>query len=211
MASGSRINKAADDAAGLAISENLRADVRSLAQAKRNANDGISLVQTAEGGLTETSNMLIRLRELAIQSASDTIGKTEREFTNRDLVLKDEIDRIANSTRVQRNSSTCGRKRTIRRSCQPSRNIPIGNQVGKEDYLLEADALGERNPVNIIKMDFSSINAYTEGEGSLNLGRAEEGTKINTKADAQQSIAARHCDHQKSTITALTWAQSRTA
>jgi flagellin len=190
LASGSRINKAADDAAGLAISENLRGDIRSLAQAKRNANDGISLVQTAEGGLTETSNMLIRLRELAIQSASDTIGKTEREFTNREfLALKDEIDRIASSTEFNGTKLLVGENPQFAEVANQEGTFPLEIQVGK-DYLLEADALGERNPVNIIKMDFSMLNAYTDGEGSLNLGRAEEGTKISSKSDAQQSIAA---------------------
>ena len=99
LASGSRINQAGDDAAGLAISENLRAQVRGMKQAKRNAQDGISLVQVSEGGLNEVANILIRLRELAIQSASDTIGDRERGFTDREFqALKSEVDRIALST-----------------------------------------------------------------------------------------------------------------
>ncbi len=99
LASGSRINHAGDDAAGLAISENLRAQIRAMRQARRNANDGISLIQTSEGGLTEVSNILIRLRELSIQASSDTIGDTERVFVDREYqALKQEIDRIANIT-----------------------------------------------------------------------------------------------------------------
>lgn len=99
LASGSRINHAGDDAAGLAISENLRAQVRGMRQAKRNAQDGVSLIQVSEGGLNEISNMLIRLRELSIQAASDTIGDTERQFTDREFQsLKQEVDRIANIT-----------------------------------------------------------------------------------------------------------------
>ncbi len=99
LASGSRINHAGDDAAGLAISENLRAQVRGLRQAKRNAHDGISLIQVTEGGLNEISNMLVRMRELAIQAASDTVGDTERGFTDREFQsLKQEIDRISNIT-----------------------------------------------------------------------------------------------------------------
>src|ERR1700677_3755609 len=74
LSSGSRINKAADDAAGLAISETLKADIRSARQANRNANDGISMVQVAEGGLNEISNIIVRMRELGIQAASDTVG-----------------------------------------------------------------------------------------------------------------------------------------
>lgn len=99
LSSGYRINKAADDAAGLAISENLRAQIRGLKQANRNANDGISMVQVAEGGLSEVSNMLIRMRELSIQSSSDTIGDTERQFTNVEFQqLKSEIQRVSEVT-----------------------------------------------------------------------------------------------------------------
>lgn len=99
LASGYRINRAADDAAGLAISENLRALIRGLRQANRNANDGISLVQIAEGSLNEVSSSLIRLRELGIQAASDTIGDTERKFLDAEFQqLKSEIQRITDST-----------------------------------------------------------------------------------------------------------------
>lgn len=99
LSSGFRINQAADDAAGLAISEQLKAQVRGLRQAKRNSNDGISLVQTAEGGLNEVSNILVRLRELAIQSASDTIGDTERKFLDVEYQqLKSEVQRITETT-----------------------------------------------------------------------------------------------------------------
>jgi flagellin len=99
LASGYRINKSADDAAGLAISETLTGKVRSLNQAKRNASDGVSLIQVAEGSMNEISNILIRLRELATQSASDTIGNLERSYTNKEYTqLVEEIDRIANTT-----------------------------------------------------------------------------------------------------------------
>lgn len=99
LASGSRINIAADDAAGLAISEGLKAQARSANQAKRNANDGISMIQTAEGGLNEISNIVVRLRELGMQSASDTVSDTERGFLNKEVdQLKSEVARIANVT-----------------------------------------------------------------------------------------------------------------
>jgi flagellin len=99
LSSGSRINKAADDAAGLAISEKLKANIRGTQQATRNAGDGISLIQTAEGGLNEVSNILIRLRELSVQSASDTIGDNERKFSDLEFKqLTSEVDRIATST-----------------------------------------------------------------------------------------------------------------
>ncbi|WP_413289066.1 flagellin [Bdellovibrio sp. HCB337] len=99
LSSGMRINQAADDAAGLAISENLKAQIRGMRQANRNANDGISLVQVAEGSLNEVSNMLIRLRELGVQAASDTIGDTERKFLDVEYQqLKSEIQRVTEST-----------------------------------------------------------------------------------------------------------------
>jgi flagellin len=99
LSSGFRINQAADDAAGLAISENLRAQIRGLGQANRNSNDGISLVQVAEGGLNEISNMLIRLRELGVQASSDTIGDTERKFLDVEYQqLKSEIQRVSEVT-----------------------------------------------------------------------------------------------------------------
>ena len=103
LSSGSRINRAGDDAAGLAISENLKAQIRGLGQAERNAEDGISLVQIAEGALNEVSNILIRLRELSVQAASDTISNSERKFLNVEFEqLLQEIDRIANSTEFNR-------------------------------------------------------------------------------------------------------------
>lgn len=99
LSSGSRIVKAADDAAGLAISEKMKAAIRGTNQAERNANDGISMIQTAEGGLNEISNILIRLRELSIQSASDTVGDSERQFTNMEYQnLKEEVQRISQVT-----------------------------------------------------------------------------------------------------------------
>jgi flagellin len=99
LSSGTRITKSADDAAGLAISEKMKANIRSLKQADRNANDGISMVQTAEGGLNEVSSILTRMRELAIQTSSDTVGDTERSMTNMEYQnLKLELERISQVT-----------------------------------------------------------------------------------------------------------------
>ena len=99
ISSGLRINKAADDAAGLAISEGLRSDIRSLRQAVRNSNDGVSLINIAEGALNEQGSMLIRLRELASQAATGTTGSTERATIQLEFnALRNEIDRITNTT-----------------------------------------------------------------------------------------------------------------
>lgn len=99
LSSGYRINQAADDAAGLAISENLKAQIRGLRQASRNAQDGVSMVQVAEGALNEVSSMLIRLRELSMQASTDTLSDTERKFVDVEYQqLKSEIQRISDST-----------------------------------------------------------------------------------------------------------------
>jgi flagellin len=99
LATGSRITKAGDDAAGLAISEGLKSQIRSYGQASRNANDGISMISTAEQGMGEVSNIVTRLRELGIQAGSDTIGEKERGFIQKEVdAMKSEIQRVAVST-----------------------------------------------------------------------------------------------------------------
>lgn len=189
LSSGERINRSADDAAGLAVSENLRSDIRSLNVAKRNANDGVSLVQTAEGGLMEISSMLTRLRELTVQGASDTIGNEEREFLDKEFInLKDEIDRITNSTEFNGTRLLIGGADLGEDINGKANSFPLEVQVGK-DYFSSIDGLDQRNPMNIIKIDFNNINSYTHGEGSLNLGENEDGTRVNTKVAAQESMA----------------------
>lgn len=191
LASGFRITKAADDAAGLAISESLRSDIRSLSQARRNAMDGVSMLQVAEGGLEEITNIAIRLKELSVQAASDTIGLREREYLNREfMALKDEVDRIALSTEFNGTRLLVGNKE-VDPSLMAFHNAwPAEIQIGK-DYLVPPDSLESPNPVNIIKVDFGSMNATTSGENSLGLGTTqdESGTRIDSKVNAQQSMA----------------------
>ncbi len=99
ISSGIRINRGSDDAAGLAISEGLRSDIRALRQAIRNANDGVSLINVTEGALNEQSSILIRLRELASQAATGTVGSTERQTIQLEFAaLRKEVDRIAQTT-----------------------------------------------------------------------------------------------------------------
>jgi flagellin len=99
LSSGLRINRAGDDAAGLAISENLKSDIRALNQASRNAADGVSLVQTAEGSLNEVSGILLRMKELAEQSLTGTVSDAERGYLNAEYTaLQDEINRIAGTS-----------------------------------------------------------------------------------------------------------------
>lgn len=191
LSSGHRITRAADDAAGLAISEGLRSDIRALKQAQRNANDGISLLQVAEGGLEEITSIMIRLKELSTQAASDTVGNREREFLNREfMALKHEIDRIAVATEFNGTRLLIGNKGLDESLMTEHNYSPLEIQIGK-DYILPPDSLESTNPVNIIRADFSQMNASVSGEGSLGIGtpEEEEGTRIDSKIGAQSSMA----------------------
>ncbi len=162
LASGFRINRAGDDAAGLAISENLRAQIRGLKQAQRNAQDGVSLIQVAEGGLNESSSILIRLRELAVQAASDTIGPVERQFLNVEYdQLVSEIDRIAEVTEFNGTSLLSGT------------GAILDFQVGiRNDPMLDR-----------ISFDAAKADANSAALG-VNL------TSVGDKASAQNSLSA---------------------
>lgn len=190
LASGYRINKAADDAAGLAISETLKADIRSLGQARRNANDAVSMMQVAEGSLEEIGGIMIRLRELSVQAASDTIGPRERNYLNEEFMqLKDEVDRIALSTEFNGTRLLTG-TRELPQELMDNTNVqPFEFQVDK-DYHLALDSLQNKNPIDQIRWDLSGFNAMTEGEGSLGIGSTAnpEGLTVMTKARAQVSI-----------------------
>ncbi|MEI6834344.1 MAG: flagellin [bacterium] len=190
LASGYRINSGADDAAGFAIAEVLKADVRSLNQARRNANDAVSMIQTAEGGLDEINNIMIRLRELSVQAASDTLGARERRYLNEEfMALKDEVDRIAVSTEYTGTRLLAGNTELPEEMRMNQNPFPLEVQVGK-DYYAAADSLDSHNPVNILRLSFDNFNATTEGEGSLGLGNSQnsDGTRIDTKHSAQNSI-----------------------
>ncbi len=191
LSSGFRINKASDDAAGLAISEKLRADYRGIIMARRNANDGVSLIQTAEGGLNEIGNILSRLRELSIQGASDTIGNTERGFLNKEFSqLKDEINRISKTTEFNGTLLLVGNQDDIDEEIKKrSNSFPLEIQVGK-NYLESADSKENINPTNIIRIDFSNVNASVNEDG-LNLGTSEddEMSSVSTKEHSQKSIS----------------------
>jgi flagellin len=161
LSSGSRITKSADDAAGLAISEKLKSEIRSSQQANRNANDAISMVQVAEGGLNETSNILTRMRELSIQSASDTVGDSERGMANLEYQqLKSEMERISQVTEFN------GKK--------------LLNGEG-DKYEFQVGTKGDEFE-NRIGFESSQLNA---GNESLGVGSIE----IASKEGAQSSLA----------------------
>ncbi|MCK6598637.1 MAG: flagellin FliC [Bdellovibrionaceae bacterium] len=156
LASGSRINIAADDAAGLAISEGLKASIRSSVQAQRNANDGISMVQTAEGGLNEIGNIVVRLRELGIQAASDTVGQVERGFLNKEVdQLKSEVQRIASVT-------TWGKTKLLDGST-PSFDFQVGIFNNSEEDRITFDA--SQNVATLDALGLAELD-YTSKEGA---------------------------------------------
>ena len=160
LSSGSRINRAGDDAAGLAISENLRAQIRGYNMASRNADDGISLVQVAEGAMNETSSILARLRELGIQAASDTVGPNERRFLDVEYQnLLQEIERISKATEFNNQKLLDG--------SAPAMDVQIGirNVPG----------------VDRIVFDASKANVSVEGLGL-------KGLMIGEKMTAQESL-----------------------
>jgi flagellin len=182
LASGSRINKAADDAAGLAISESFKAQIRSASQAQRNANDGISMVQTAEGGLNEIGNIIVRLRELGIQASSDTIGDKERGMLNKEVVqLKDEMQRIANVT-------TWGTTKLLDGS-SPSFDFQVGIHNNAEEDRISFKAqenVATLDSLGLSGVDFSSkegaqeaLNKLDDAQTSVNGTRANLGALQN--------------------------------
>lgn len=161
ISSGERINKAADDAAGLAISEKLKAEIRSSRQANRNANDGISLVQTAEGGLNESSSLLTRMRELAIQAASDTLSDSDRDKSSMEYEqLKTELDRISQSTEFN------GKK--LLNGTSPNMDFQVG--------------VGNHSTDDIISYQSQNLDS-----GTVALGVSE--ASIRSKQSAQNSLS----------------------
>jgi flagellin len=160
LSSGSRIITSGDDAAGLGISENLKSQIRSLGQATRNAHDGISLVQVAEGGLGEISNIVTRLRELGIQAASDTVGERERGYIDVEVQqLKSEAERIARTTRFGAQPLLNGEGKTY--------DIQVG--INNDDF------------EDRISFDSSVLNAT-----SANLGI--DGIEFASKEGAQEAL-----------------------
>jgi flagellin len=160
LASGQRITKAADDAAGLAISEKMKAEVRSSRQANRNANDAIGLIQVTEGALSESTTILSRLKEIAIQAASDTVSDSERRMSNLEYEgLKSELDRIANVTEFNG-------KKVINGS-----NMQMDFQVG----------VGENSDDDRISFNTSRFNATARALGIASLN-------VLSKSSAQSSL-----------------------
>ncbi|MGK5087977.1 flagellin [Bdellovibrionota bacterium FG-2] len=159
LSSGQRITQAGDDAAGLSISENLRSQVRSMGQAERNANDGISFTQVAEGGLTEIGNTMIRLRELSVQASSDTIGDKERGFIHQEVQsLVAEVDRIANSTSFNGTNLLNGQSAKETLEFQ----VGIGNQEPDRINFNTAENDVRSSTLGVDSLNYESIDGARE-------------------------------------------------
>lgn len=168
LASGTRIVRAADDSAGLAISEKMKAKIRGTNQAKRNASDGVSMVQTAEGALNEVSSILIRLRELSIQSSSDTVGDKERDFTDLEYQnLKQEVERISSTTEFN------GKKLLAGGDAQYDFQIGINN-IPFEDRISYDQAKSNASLDSLFDGDPDSINVTSKENAQQSLEKLDK-------------------------------------
>ena len=184
LSSGYKINRAADDAAGLKISEKMRSQVRGLQRASTNAQDGVSLIQTAEGALNEVHSILQRMNELAVQGANDTNQSIDRDAIQQELnALVEEVDRVANTTQFNKQGLLNGKF--------TGKNLQVGANNG------------QKITINIQAMNASAIGlksgkaAYASGYFATNDVTAT--AKFGTKASALTSIAARACKNIKLT------------
>lgn len=161
LSSGLRITRAADDAAGLGLSESLRAQVRSINQATRNASDGISLTQVADGAAATIGSLLARLRELSSQSASGTVGNTERSYIDQEFVaLRSEIDRIAQVTEFNGQALTSGSSISF--------SIAIGFRSGTGNSLSLS-----LNDITTSSLGLSSVNVSTSANATSALANVD--------------------------------------
>lgn len=173
LSSGLRVTRAADDAAGLGLSESLRAQIRSINQATRNASDGISLTQIADGAAATIGSLLSRLRELSSQSASGTVGNTERSYIDQEFVaLRSEIDRIAQVTEFNGQALTSGS--TI------SFSIAIGFRSGSGNTLSL-----NLNDITTTSLGLSSVNVSTSANAASALANVDNAISAVATARAE--------------------------
>ncbi|MEK3798569.1 flagellin Hag [Peribacillus sp. FSL H8-0477] len=186
LASGMKINKAGDDAAGLAISEKMRGQIRGLDQASRNAQDGISLIQTAEGALNETHDILQRMRELAVQSSNDSNTDTDRGE------LQKEVDELANEITRISNNTEFNTKKLLTGAANSASTVS-----GADSLTFHIGANADQNiNLNIEAMDAATLGVAASAAGTnaaasgTDLAKTSGGIAINTKSDANTAITA---------------------
>lgn len=173
LSSGLRITRAADDAAGLGVSEVLRAHIRSINQATRNANDGISLTQIADGAAATIGNLLHRLRELASQSASGTLGANERSYLDQEFVaLRSEIDRIASVTEFNGQALLSGASNSF--------SVFVGFKSGA-DNALSADL----NDLDVASIGLTNVNVSTAANAQSSLANIDSAISAVATARAE--------------------------
>ncbi|MCI1693966.1 flagellar hook-associated protein FlgL [Aneurinibacillus aneurinilyticus] len=154
LSSGLRINRAGDDAAGLAISEKMRGQIRGLDQASRNSQDGISMIQTAEGALNETHSILQRMRELAVQSSNDTNTESDRKELQKEVnQLASEIDRIANTTEFNTQKLLDGSKVGLSAAEKGSVKVQNNSKADVKVTLTNADAINKSGTITITRVN----------------------------------------------------------
>ncbi|HJL16802.1 MAG TPA: flagellin [Sandaracinaceae bacterium LLY-WYZ-13_1] len=226
LSTGLRINTASDDAAGLAISEKLKSQVRSLSQAERNANDGVSLLQTAEGAMNEASGILTRMRELAVQSANGTLGSTERGFLNDEVsALSSELDRIAGVTEFNGTQllagGTTGTEFTFQVGVGATSNDTIsatikgiaaadlGGTTGGVGAIDISTATGAQNALSVLDQAISDVSSRRADIGTVqnrldvtiaNLGSARENLSAANSRIRDVDVASETADMTRNNI-----------
>ena len=195
LSSGLRINRAGDDAAGLAISEKMRGQIKGLNQAVRNAQDGISLIQTAEGALNETHSILNRMRELAVQSANDTNTDTDRGEINKEMAqLTTEIDRIAGSTEFNKKTLLNGSLgASVKQNTTDTTVLAVGGVAkvtstgaAEDTYTITSGATGKLTMANSAGTKTQTIDNVA---GAQTLNFTDFGVSIETNAAYAQDAA----------------------
>jgi flagellin len=197
LSSGMRINKAGDDAAGLGISENLKANIRSLSQAQRNANDGISMSQVAEGSMNEMQGIVSRMRELAVQSANSTLGSNERGYIQTEFTeLSSEINRIGavtefNGQKLLDGSASTGL--TFQVGIHNSANDRIAMSITK----LTTSTLGSTVKIAAASLSTvanaqTAISVFDKAIQQLSQSRAKVGASQNRMQVTVSNLATSH-------------------
>lgn len=179
LSSGMRINTASDDAAGLGISENLKANIRSLAQAQRNANDGISMSQVAEGSMNEMQGIVSRMRELSVQAANATLGDTERGYIQTEfLQLSAEIDRISQVTEFN------GQK-LLNGSAATGLSFQIGLKNTANDEIAMSIAALTTSTLGSTALHISAVSLSTAANAKLAIGAFDKAIQQLSQARAK--------------------------
>jgi len=226
LSTGLRINTAADDAAGLAISEKLRSQIRSLGQAERNANDAVSMLQTAEGAMNEVSGILTRMRELSVQSANGTLGSAERGFLNDEVTaLTNELDRIAQVTEFNGNKLLTGgttgtsfsfqvgigatSSDTISATIKGVASADLGGVTGGLGSVDISTATGAQSALSVIDQAISDVSSRRADMGSVqnrlnvtisNLGSARENLSAANSRIRDVDVASETADMTRNNI-----------